>query len=171
MGGGTRGIFGWFLNRKFYVFYNHNNSYDVEDECLGEVGTALKSGEIKSWKTSVSSLKVINGTIPTEVDIKKLQPFTDLSVSSQTTQDWYCLLRNTQGSLKSVLNCGYLENFVNEQNIPHWQDVNFIVNLDKDQIDFYDSNGKCTNSTKFTSILKKGKKIKKRKEKKKEGIK
>jgi len=42
-------------------------------------------------------------------DIEKLVKYKDLSVISKTTDDWYCLLRDTQWSLIKTLEAGYVD--------------------------------------------------------------
>lgn len=44
---------------------------------------------------------------PTQEDIISLKPWANLSVSDQNASDWYYLVRNTQQSLRHILNCGY----------------------------------------------------------------
>lgn len=42
--------------------------------------------------------------------MRALESYTNLEVSGQTTSDWYCLLRECQGSSKRVLDSGYIDN-------------------------------------------------------------
>lgn len=48
------------------------------------------------------------GPKPSKAEITKLAKYADLQVRSRSYEDWYCLLRNCQGSLKNVLDSGYV---------------------------------------------------------------
>jgi hypothetical protein len=101
---------------------------------------AIKNGTISEWRDKVIALKVVDDAVPpTAEDIQKLSPYTDLEVSSQSTSDWYCLLRKCQGSIESVLDSGYILNAVDDDGRPDFQQYAYIVNLDTDDIDFYDT--------------------------------
>lgn len=63
---------------------------------------------------------------------------TNLLVSTQSTNDWYCLLRECQGSIIKVLESGYLYNHVDNYGIPCWQEYAYIINFDTNKLDFYD---------------------------------
>jgi len=65
-------------------------------------------------------LKIIKeDDTPTPEDIEKLKCYTNLTVSTQSTSDWYCLLRGCQGSLEKVLRSGYMLNYVDDNGVPY----------------------------------------------------
>jgi hypothetical protein len=101
---GTRGVVGFVVDGVWKVTYNHFDSYpsglgvEVLDFCRSR----------KSWdrfKALARKVELVDSdSKPTEEQIKQYTPFSDIHVSNQTLDDWYCLLRNTQGveTLKAI---------------------------------------------------------------------
>lgn len=138
---GTRGLFGFYYKGRFYVVYNHWDSYPsgLGIKVLNSIIKAIKDGTIQQWKEKVITIKEVDeNTPPTAEDIQKLSAYTDLCVSTQSTSDWYCLLRNCQGSIESVLDSGYILNAVDSDGHPEFQEYAYVVNFDTDNLDFYD---------------------------------
>lgn len=78
---------------------------------------------------------------PTQDDIQRLSQYTDLSVSSRSTNDWYCLLRKTQGSLIKTLEANCISSW---DIIPLPQKISFpmeeytyIIDLDNEEFITY----------------------------------
>jgi len=104
---GTRGLFGFFYKGKYYLVYNHLDSYPLGlgADLIGELRTA----DFEAWKAMLDKIIVVTeATIVTPEDIQRLSSYTDLTVSQQSTRDWYGLLRGCQGSYIKVLQSGYL---------------------------------------------------------------
>ena len=119
---GTRGLFGFYHKGKYYMIYNHFDSYP---EGLGltlieELKQAIKDGKIEEWIELLENLKVVDEAIPpTEEEKERLKEYCDLSVSTKSMDDWYCLLRHTQRSFEKVLKAGYISsNWVGEDGSP-----------------------------------------------------
>jgi hypothetical protein len=111
---GTRGLFGFKFRGVYYLIYNHFDSYPsgLGKDLLNEIKRAITEGRLDEWKDKVVALQgVARNDEPTEAAIQKLRPYIDVTVSTQSTRDWYCLLRGTQGSFEKVLDAGY---FINE---------------------------------------------------------
>jgi len=95
----TRGATGFIYKGKWYVTYNHSDSYP---EGLGmDVLEFCK--HILNWnlvKPNVENLILVDeiDDIPTDEDVEKYRDFSDTSVGSRDEKDWYCLLRNLQGA-------------------------------------------------------------------------
>ena len=137
---GTSGVFGFYYQGRFYVIYNHWDSYPegLGQSVVGELFDVLHAGNLEQWKALVSQLKVVgDGIKPTAEDIEKLKPYTNLSVSDRSTDDWYCLLRDCQGSLKEVLESGYCLNHCDNNRLDDFGEYGYIVNLDHETLDFY----------------------------------
>ena len=138
---GTRGLYGFYYKNKFYVVYNHCDSYP---EHLGkliveEIQKALDNNQIMDWRIKMESLKVVNYDIkPTQEEIKKLKPYTDLEVSSESTDAWYYLLKKTQQSLEKVLDSGFIINDVDDFGRPYYEEYAYILNFDTNQLDYYE---------------------------------
>jgi putative hemolysin len=151
---GTRGLFGFYYRGNFYVVYNHWDSYPegLGAQIVAELKRAIQENRIGEWIQLLNQLKVVALNVPpTHEDIEKLRPYTDLKVSTQSPTDWYCLLRGCQGSLETVLKCGYIDNCVNDQGEPQWEEYAYIVNYDTNKLDFYEGN-QLVNSYDFTDL-------------------
>lgn len=107
---GTRGYIIITFNGKCLTIYNHFDSYP---EGLGatlvkELQQLFTSFTMEEIRLMLQRIKVVNETqSPTAIDINALLEYTDLNVSTRSTQDWYCLLRKTQGSLMAIMRSGY----------------------------------------------------------------
>lgn len=138
---GSRGLFGFYYQNKYYVVYNHFDSYPegLGKQIVDEIKQAIKDGKLNEWENKLQTIKIIDTNIdPTLHDIKKLYAYTDLSVSSQSQLDWYCLLRKTQGSLKKVIKSGYMINSVDADGSPIFEQYAYILNFDTSTFDYYE---------------------------------
>lgn len=136
---GTRGLFGFYYKGKYYVVYNHWDSYPagLGRIIVTQLQKAIRSNQLEEWIRLLEQLKVVDPQVPpTPEDIQKLSPYTDLGVSTQSTSDWYCLLRGCQGSLDQVLRSGYLLNATDPEGTPSWEEYAYVVNLDTRKLDF-----------------------------------
>jgi|WetSurSiteA1Bulk_404760.scaffolds.fasta_scaffold00318_9 hypothetical protein len=93
----TRGAVGFVANKKWYVTYNHSDSYP---EYLGmHVLNFCKA--VTNWeylKTLVEKVTLVDEDIkPTQDLIDKYSIYSDTNVGNQSLEDWYCLLRCLQG--------------------------------------------------------------------------
>lgn len=135
---GTRGILGVRKDGKDKIAYNHFDSYP---ECLGqqtieELHDLLKDRaafekQVTAWQEIDENKK------PTPEQIEKCKPFTDLGVSRCSTDDWYCLLRKAQGSLKKMLAAGFYDDhaeFAGDSLMCEW---GYVANLDENVLEFY----------------------------------
>ena len=97
---GTRGAIGYHIDGEDKVTYNHFDSYPSG---LGvEIMSFIKKTPIKEIREMAPKIEMINERDePTEEHKKRCieQGTVNLSVSSRSYDDYYCLLRNAQGSL------------------------------------------------------------------------
>lgn len=132
----TRGTFGFRVNGTDCLSYNHSDSYPSS---LGEdfVRNVRELVKLPDLKERVAALKIVSDDVPpTQEDIKKLRKWTDLDVGDQSENDWYCLLRGTQGSLKAILESGYIKHsgrFI----LDAFCEYAYILNLDEGVVEFY----------------------------------
>lgn len=136
----TRGAYGFRVDNKDYVSYNHCDSYP---ECLGEEVLKVTQGlvvkhSIEELKEKVRSIKLvdINGE-PTKKEVEQLKQYLNLDVGNQKPTDWYCLLREQQGYLLSNLECGYMldsSKFLLDSIFCEWA---YIINLDDEVLEVY----------------------------------
>lgn len=109
---GTRALIRIITKKRSFALYNQ---FDGSPSNLGvsivkELLEFLKKFGFEKLCEMFDSLVVIDETnppTPTKNDIQKLEPWTDLRVSTQSTSDWYCLTRRCQGSLTETIKSGY----------------------------------------------------------------
>ncbi len=129
---GTRGTITFIFKNKSVKTYNHWDSYPsgLGQNLISEVNHLLKKLTIDDIIQKLDSLKIINKEIdPTLEDIKNLDKYTSLNVSSQSTMDWYCLVRKNQGSLINIMDSGYI--------LPHDSDEEYNYVIDFNDKLFY----------------------------------
>lgn len=133
---GTRGVMGFVVNGEEKLAYNHYDSYP--SGVGADILEWLRAQDIGDLKGMVSTLRVIDGeTPPTPEDVERLEPWTDLGVSSQSTDDWYCLLRRTQGDLGAMVTAGVIEDgsaFPRNSLFCEW---GYVVDVDAGVLEVY----------------------------------
>lgn len=137
---GTRGIMGFRVNGIDYLSYNHFDSYvsglgvDMKNDIMSMVG----DWGLEQLKEKAKRVRLVTEEVtPTPEEIKSLAEHTDLKVSSQTTDEWYTVLRELQGNLKGTISAGYMidgHSFVNDSLFCEW---GYIANLDKETLEVY----------------------------------
>lgn len=135
---GTRGHFGFHYKGKYYLVYNHWDSYPSElgASIVNQIKNMLKTMSFSEIGEKVKNLIVVNNSVePTDEEIEKLKKYTNLDVSNQSTSDWYCLLRECQGDLEKVLESGYM---LDTCDTPGQDEYTYVFNLDKERLDFFD---------------------------------
>lgn len=135
---GTRGAIGFRLNGKDKVSYNHFDSYPSG---LGaDVVEVLHKYTPFDMRQVVAGIRLVQGdSKPTPEDIEACKSWTDLGVSNQSTDDWYCLLRQAQGDLDAFMQGGLRvmidsHEFLGDSLFCEWA---YIVNLDDETLEVY----------------------------------
>lgn len=135
---GTRGAFGVIINEQEKIGYNQFDSYP---DGRGVENLRWLRGAIKNMdllrKLAEDCLLVDEDKKPTKAEIKHLAASTNLGVSEQSTDDWYCLTRGTHGSIGEMLSCGYIldsHTFPFDSLFCEWA---YIVDLDRHKFDAY----------------------------------
>lgn len=110
----TRGLWGFTHNGKTKVTYNHFDSYPsgLGDDLVKSLNAALagpSDNPRKYLEESVDDLELVTGeTPPTPEQISRLYKYYNPNVGSQKMDDWYNLLRETQGRLAATLTAGFM---------------------------------------------------------------
>jgi hypothetical protein len=107
---GTRGFVGVVVDGNEKLNYQQYDSYPdgVGVRVLAGLKRMLEHPDALLAKARALTV-VPDDTKPTPEQVKALTEFTDLGVSEQSTDDWYCLLRGTQGDLELTLAAGFVE--------------------------------------------------------------
>lgn len=116
----TRGAIGFITkagDKK--ITYNHSDSY--EDGLGAEIAEFIyrltNNKEWQKFEDAVEKVVMVNekDQAPKEIQ-ERYAPFANLSVSGKTTNEWYVLLRNTQGieGWEEILK-GHLEHLIDNQ--------------------------------------------------------
>jgi len=134
---GTRGVYGFYKDNTDKLTYNHLDSYP---SWLGnQIVNFVKSTSIEEMNQIFDKIILVNeNDKPTTEQIKDCEKFTNLGVSSQSTNDWYCLLRESQGDLnvyKSDLK--YMidgKEFIKDS---LWCEWGYVINLSSNILEIY----------------------------------
>jgi hypothetical protein len=133
---GTRGAIGFIQDGVEKVTYNHYDSYpshlgkEMLEFCIG-----LKMSNLKK---AVKQIVLVGDKEPTAEQITECRKFTNRDVSEKSTDDWYCLLRETQGNLKPYLNG--LKYMIDNKDFLHdalFCEYAYLINLDTGKLEFY----------------------------------
>ena len=134
----TRGAYGFYKNGVDKITYNHYDSYFSG---LGEeIVNFCRNTTIEDMSKIFDKIILVKeDDKPTIEDMENYVGFSNLKVGEQTLQDWYCLLRDTQGNLEEY----------KKENVKHMIDSKeflgnslfceyaYIINLDTNQLEIY----------------------------------
>ena len=91
------------------ITYNHCDSGELGMTLVRELYDLLSRYDLDILVKIFNGIAVVTNEIPPTPDqIILLKSYADLDVSNQSLDDWYCLLRKTQGSLFQIIGCGYI---------------------------------------------------------------
>lgn len=139
---GTQGSFGYKIGRKIRLMHVQYDADLLWQTCVREIFVLMKHfGSIDLLREAFENLKDIKNK-PKPNIIEKLKPYTDLTVSYQNTEDWYCLTRNCQHSFINILDSGYFLNNGQNSGLILLLDFNtnsvrfYAVNYDKTEEEY-----------------------------------
>lgn len=137
---GTRGLIGFRYKRKEYLTYNHLDSYfeELGKNIVLQIETMKKLG----WeivKERVSNLRLVKEEDkPTKKDKDHIKRFILIeNKGNQSDDDWYFLLKGAEGSLRSYLRIGIMEDSSTFVNDSLFCEYAYIVNLDTMKFEIY----------------------------------
>jgi hypothetical protein len=134
---GTRGAYGFRIDRKDKLTYNHFDSYP---EILGrKMLEYIVATPLDMMREVASSIIMVDEhSKPDPELIKKYRKYSDLSVSEHRYDSWYCLLRNSQGDLFPYNN--NLRHMIDYNNFPYdslFCEWAYIINIDTKLFEIY----------------------------------
>lgn len=110
---GTRGYFAIVYKGKLYACYCHFDAYPQRPGMGWTLVQEIQWANLEMWKYALENIKIAEGK-PTQDDIDQLREYTDMRVSNNSTEDWYCLTRKCQGSILKTLQSGYFNGSVSK---------------------------------------------------------
>lgn len=137
---GTRGSFGFQVNGTEYIGYNQFDSYPEGHgvDNLDWLRSVIDNGLEQSVREAAEAVRLVtDNDKPTPEDVANLEKSTNLQVSNQDTDDWYCLTRETHGNIGAMIECGYIldaSDFPRDSLFCEW---GYMVDFDKRQFEVY----------------------------------
>lgn len=134
---GTRGAYGFRIDGQDKVTYNHFDSYP---EWLGvRVVEFVRCTPREEMERIARDLVLVReADVPTPEQVEECRAWTDLTVSSRSTTEWYCLLRKAQGNLQAYREgLRYMtdnRDFLGDSLFCEWA---YIINLDEGVLEVY----------------------------------
>lgn len=131
---GIKGSFGYKIGRRLRLMYIHSDADLLWKILVREIFVLMKHyGTIEPLREAFINLKDAKGK-PKPETIEKCKVYTD---KSQTTNDWYFLLRHCQHSFINILNSDYFLNNGNEDS-----GLILLLDFNTNSVIFYDKNYK-----------------------------
>jgi len=133
----THGAFGWRLNGVDKVTYNHSDSYPSG---LGKKMMEVAKRPLGPMREIVAGIQMVQeGDKPSPGQIEECKHWANLDVSSRNIEEWYVLLRDSQGEPTAWLDEGlkYMidsKDFLKDSLFCEWA---YIINLDSEELEVY----------------------------------
>jgi hypothetical protein len=145
---GTRGLMAFTHNGEVKAMYNHFDSYptglgtDMVNWILGRQGDFSEAIEQFERLAAIDE-----DVVPTTDQKLALLRYLNLNVATQTSDDWYSLLRETQGNPVETLKAGFFVDYFKFGFDSLFCEWAYVVDLDNQVLDVYKgfantSNGK-----------------------------
>jgi hypothetical protein len=135
---GTRGAYGFRIDGEDKVSYNHWDSYPTG---LGAgIADYISTHTVPDMIEVAERLVLVNESdIPTEDQIERWQEFHDDRVSSGSVDEFYSLMRASQGDLSVYDNEGLVEMIDGQDFMADslFCEYAYIINLDTENLEFY----------------------------------
>lgn len=136
---GTRGFITFVAGGAEKTAYNHCDSYP---DGLGLTVLEWLRGAVAdepALREKVAALRVVDSeSAPAAEDVERLRPWTNLGVGNQSTADWYCLLRETQGKPGEMLAAGVVEDAKDFPRDSLYAEYGYVVDADTQTFEAYE---------------------------------
>lgn len=162
---GTRGAVGFRLHETDRMTYNHFDSYPdglgadvIKDFNAFVAKNGGYDNAIGLLKQMVLSMEEVDRKVPpTDAQKKFLAEYANISVSNQTTDDWYCMLREAQGRIVEIAKARYFENANDFMLDGLFCEYAYVINLDTEMLEFYKGFEKKNFVGRYGDMLREGK--------------
>lgn len=141
----TRGLWGFLIDGKHKVTYNHQDSYP---KGLGKqiINFIRECSDVELYKIAQRIILVDPETIPTKEQITQYVKYSDRSVSTRSLKEWYVLLRGVQFHPEYYKHDKDLIHMIElEFDIKNLDDYSYVMDVDNSCLLFY--TGKVLNNT------------------------
>lgn len=134
---GSRGVYGFYKNGIDKITYQHGGSYPRE---LGEsIIKFIMSATIEEMNNIFNKIIIVDEeSSPTGKQIEECKQYFDSNIRNNNMDDWYCLLRKSQGTLipykddlKYMIDS---KDFIKSSLQCEW---GYIINLDNNELEIY----------------------------------
>lgn len=135
---GTRGFTGFVVDGTEKIAYQQFDSYpDGVGLAVLRWLRAARDDE-SAMAAAIRGIRLVsNDDVPSDEDVQRLSRFTDLGVSTQSSRDWYCLLRETQGRPALMIAAGVMQDasdFVCDSLFCEW---GYLIDVDTRTFEVY----------------------------------
>lgn len=132
---GTRGFITFVVDGAEKTTYNHSDSYP---EGLGTDVLDFARGDMQAAREQVRALQLVSDDVPpTDEQKAELARFANLAVGRQSDDDWYVLLRETQGNPAAILRAGYM---IDNRHFPAdsvMAEYGYVIDFDTERFEAY----------------------------------
>lgn len=141
---GTRGFVGFVANEKETIVYNQYDSYPsgLGVTCLDFIHMVNSWDVPDPWqvvKDQAANLFHVDEDVPpTEDQVFACAQWTNLNVSNQTVDDWYCLLRETHGNPGAILASGHAVHMPDWPTDSLFCEWGYVFNMDTGTFEVYE---------------------------------
>jgi hypothetical protein len=136
---GTRGFITFVVDGGEKTAYNHFDSYP---DGLGvDVLTWLRAARdsVPALREQAKRLRVVDPeSSPTPEDIERLRKYANPNVSTRELDEWYVLLRETQGNPHAMLDAGVIEDAANFPADSLFAEWGYVIDLDAETFEVYE---------------------------------
>lgn len=135
----TRGAWGFRINGKDKVAYNHSDSYL---SWLGvRIGKFVAETPVEKLTDIAKGISLIQDEdkIPSPAIIKQYEKYANTRVGDQTKANWYCLLREAQGNPEAYRDGGvaHMVDYSTFLKDSLFCEYAYIINLDEGVLEIY----------------------------------
>lgn len=138
----TRGYLGIKKKGELKGQYNHFDSYisGLGKDIVEYLNSLNKDNMIEILDKTFDYIELVDeDSKPTREQVLECKQYCDLNVSEKSTDDWYCLLRDTQGNLEIYVDeqCKYMLNGNDFLEDETFCEYGYVINLDTNKLDIY----------------------------------